>query len=672
MSKKFKLSIIFVVLFLFIFVSISFGYFIYGSRQDLNNIASSDCFKLNFSDGNTINIQSMVPLSEESASNLIPYEFTIKNVCKHDASYSVNIETLNVSTLNEDYVRFKIDDNKSKTLGSITSNDITFYVNDNVKSSKTLISNILLPNEEITHSLRLWVDEESTVEQSAEKYYESKIVVSSTLNNNPYHIITLNDEGITSTVKVIDGEKLQSPNKTKDGYHFEGWYDEDDNKIIIPNNDMTLYARWEYNIIPELYDGMVPVTYNDNNQTVLADTSSDWFNYSSHKWANAVLVEDPSVYLNDDGSIKSDMIGKEVSGITQYYVWIPRYKYQLFSNATNIDNLINNGNTNEQRINIEFIGIDEVNDSTKSQANGYNKGEWYVHPAFTFKNIQLSGIWVAKFEPSHTTLSSSRDSNNLKCSNDVCLNASGLRILPNSEALRYNNISNQFYASRSIENIELFNLNSEQVDTHMMKNMEWGAIAYLTYSRYGRYINKNTCIDSGCEVMNNNTYTTGCAANKMIAASSDSCSNFWNTSNGMKASTTGNQFGIYDMSGGSSEYIMANMMVKNSNNTYSESKSGFTEQPSGEYLDLYDYSQSSIDFLRGRLGDATRETLAAYGNSSGGWYYDNTSFVSDGFPWVRRNGAVDTSIHSGLFNFYRDTGVASNYISFRVVLNKSI
>jgi hypothetical protein len=49
--------------------------------------------------------------------------------------------------------------------------------------------------------------------------------------------------------------------------------------------------------------------------------------------------------------------------------------------------------------------------------------------------------------------------------------------------------------------------NASEIDTHMMKNMEWGAVAYLTSSIYGRYTNATTCIASGCEVWINNTHT---------------------------------------------------------------------------------------------------------------------------------------------------------------------
>ena len=189
------------------------------------------------------------------------------------------------------------------------------------------------------------------------------------------------------------------------------------------------------------------------------------------------------------------------------YVWIPRYKYKLFN--------VNGSNTNSQMIEVEF------EDSTTPKSNGTQNGEWLTHPAFTFGTTELSGIWVGKFESSNST--------------------SDVKIIPNVTSLRSQTVDNMFSASRAIEANSKYGLTSSEVDTHMMKNMEWGAVAYLTNSKYGRYESTGSCISSGCEawINNNQNYTTGCAGDSVSASSSTSC-NAWNTSTGITASTTGN------------------------------------------------------------------------------------------------------------------------------------
>ena len=369
---------------------------------------------------------------------------------------------------------------------------------------------------------------------------------------------------------------------------------------------------------PELYAGLIPVTYDSNNNIVVADISSEWYKYLNHEWANAILIDQSNTaiknkYLNSDGTYKSGTT-VSISDVLQMYVWIPRYRYQLF----NVEGVA----TTEQMINIEF----ESADTPKS--SGTQNSQWLTHPAFTFGDTELNGIWVGKFEPS----------------NDI----SDIKIIPNVSSLlsRTVSFSSMFNASRAIEANAKYGLTSSEVDTHMMKNMEWGAVAYLTSSIYGRYEASGSCISSGCEVWtnNNSNYTTGCAGDSVLAAESTSC-NAWNTATGVNASTTGNIYGIYDMSGGAWEYVMGNLNKEDMNFGSIDSK----------YYDLY----TGTSISDGHLGDATKETQR--------WYGDRALFVDLGFYWFLRGGSRGSS--AGVFNF--DNGM--NYLGFnyswRVVLS---
>ena len=83
-----------------------------------------------------------------------------------------------------------------------------------------------------------------------------------------------------------------------------------------------------------------------------------------------------------------------------------------------------------------------------------------------------------------------------------------------------------------------------------MKNSEWGAVSCLTHSQYGR---------NGHEIYinNNENYVTGIAGDSASANSSKGTTNQYNTEAGQMASTTGNIYGIYDLSGGTCEYVAA-------------------------------------------------------------------------------------------------------------------
>ena len=42
---------------------------------------------------------------------------------------------------------------------------------------------------------------------------------------------------------------------------------------------------------PELYAGLIPITYDSSNNIVVADITSEWYNYNNHEWANAILID---------------------------------------------------------------------------------------------------------------------------------------------------------------------------------------------------------------------------------------------------------------------------------------------------------------------------------------------------------------------------------------------
>ena len=244
-----------------------------------------------------------------------------------------------------------------------------------------------------------------------------------------------------------------------------------------------------------------------------------------------------------------------------------------------------------------------------------------------------------------------------------------------------------FNASRNIENTYASNygIDSTNIDTHMMKNMEWGAVAYLSSSIYGRYTDASTCISSGCETWINNVNTgtgtttgtkygpsiTGCAGSSVsaeIANSMSACANGYSWSGlGVNASTNGNITGIYDMSGGAWEFVMGNMIDGTGN--YYPSSSGLTK-PDVKYFDSYAYSDSAYtDHARGKLGDATKETLKTFGSVTGGWNGDYAVLPNGTSSWFNRGGNYNGGTRAGLFYFLRNYGNANSNGSFRSVLS---
>ncbi len=240
------------------------------------------------------------------------------------------------------------------------------------------------------------------------------------------------------------------------------------------------------------------------------------------------------------------------------------------------------------------------------------------------------------------------------------------------------NVSTMFNATRAVESSSLLGLNENEVDTHMMKDTEWGAVAYLYSSIYGTYIDSNTCIDRGCEVWINNvssngeldgTKYTGCAAQGVstAAVTGTACESGrgWDGA-GVNASTTGNMYGIYDMSGGNWDCTMSVMLQ--SDGTPQIQISRFSSMPDSKYYNTYPYGTSVIEHSRGTIGTATKETLKTVGRYSGGWNEDKSSLVYPSYAWAMRGGRADYTTDAGVFAFHYGSGGGYSSIGFRLVL----
>jgi len=357
--------------------------------------------------------------------------------------------------------------------------------------------------------------------------------------------------------------------------------------------------------VPELFDGLIPIKWDSSNAVVKADvtnpTENVWYNYDAKQWANAVMVSSGTrdTYMNAEAGSTIN-----TSDILAYWVWIPRYRYELFNTGFTTG-------TEPRRINIEF----ESPATEKSE--GSANGEWLTHPAFSFGSeaagyTELNGFWVAKFEPSGAA------------------SAGSLKVLPGVASLRNQTVAVQYSTAQLFSNVAYLTQNGvDNTDAHMMKNMEWGAMAYLSHSIYGR--SEEITINA------NSSYITGGGTGTSYITN-------------ISQSTTGNVYGVYDMSGGSWEYVMGNY-----NKT--TGSSGLTmANIESKYIDIY----TGTTVAYSHLGDATGETA--------GWYGDHAYFVTSSGPWFHRGGDYSYGTIAGAFYFNSYTGEAYAYYSFRPLL----
>ena len=553
-------------------------------------------------------LNNAVPQSDEQGLNNNTYSITLTNTSTIKSYYELSL-------------------NNNCTVGN------SYTVN-----GSSVTANVCIPNNYIKVAVKTNKDEDYTIKNGGnvilKGYLEAKENISFEM------IIWLTEE---------------TPND------YQGQTETGTPRNVIYNGNFKIYTRQLLDSEkpidesgankPVLASNMIPVYYDETNSVWKKsdvsnmDKTNPWYSYNSSgeykgMWANAVTVKDTNrqTYLNATPGTVIPM-----NDITTMWVWIPRFNAVTPSNY--------NGGTadNPGAIDVTFVKQNET-----------------AMNAFTFGNKELSGFWYGKFETSHTTLASSTTNNNLGCTNETCSNANGIIIKPNVKSLRYNNVSNFFFASRSMEQTgNSFGFVSTEVDTHMSKNNEWGAAAYLTQSIYGRCTSSTTCTEVG--INNNSGYITGYGA---PAGSSSSVTNgTYNTSLGKDASTTGTIYGIYDMSGGAYESVMgvsADPSGKPRSGQNSSFNSGFTGMladgttytgiafPDSKYYNLYTGSSYT--------GHALTETK--------NWYSNRAWFVDSSYSWFLRGGYYyDGSTDAGVFDFNHGGGFSGSSSSSRLVIS---
>ena len=612
------------ILLIFMVIGVSYAAYKFSAAGTKENVISTGTISMSYSQNSFIDLKNTYPKTdtyaiatkedkssmefsvsmETSGTKQINYALAITNI---EEGETLKSDKVKIYLEKEGKVVNNFETNKGKTIDSFKNK----YIEGLIDSYAIYQDILTISNKTHHYTLTSWIDESyilpiknetTTTKQTNEETYKFKVKVVGV--DTP---ITIEEK---STVSSLDTSGANAP--------------------VLASN-----------MIPVYYDETSGVwkKADKNNK----DNNNRWYSYESSgeykgMWANAVTVKDTNrqTYLNATPGTTISM-----NDITTMWVWIPRF------NAVTPNN---------------------YNGGTKAKPNAidvtYAKQNEPAIDAFTFGNKELSGFWYGKFETGHATLASNTTKNNLGCTNEICNNANGIIIKPNVTSLQYNNLSNFFFASRSMEQTgNSFGFIKDEVDTHMSKNNEWGAVAYLTQSIYGRCTDSTTCAAVG--INNNKNTITGYGA---PAGSNDSATNgAYNTTLGKDASTTGTIYGIYDMAGGSYEFVMgifADTNGKPRSGYTIGSNSGFTGMlsdgttytgiafPDSKYYNLYTGSSYT--------GHALTETQD--------WYGSFAFFADKSQPCFYRGGGYNMSLSAIIFNFIGSPGGGDKNLSSRFVI----
>ena len=493
---------------------------------------------------------------------------------------------------------------------------------------------------------------------------------------------------------------------------------------------------------PRLTAGMTPIKFTEPTDsakgTVVETTSEDaeWYEYGTEegkkKWANA---------QTEDGSM---------------WVWIPRFAYRVDNTNKTFDIVFLVGTTDQY---YDENGVlqtakrctseDELVDTT----TGYT-----VHPAFTDETAinyrnggwdkEITGIWVAKFEAGYASGNNDAEavaSNvNYTQTNAWVPNVESGKTTENggsseparnwldgeygstTTAIKYPVFQPVTYTMNYINHNDAYNIAKAlssngnpygfngAADTHLMKNSEWGAVAYLSKSEYGLGATDITVNNISLNNSTESVYAvTGCTSNSATSGQrtttietimgSDGTGTTGNTANGgvytwdqltgTTASCTGSIYGIYDLSGGAWERTTGYVANQNGNLSAHGRSIAYDgnnlKTISTKYTTVYPHNSetdkpgitdvandstnlniaSNNNYALNTLiyGDAIRETSTA-GTGNNSWYDDASYFPGLYNPFSVRGGGYSNGSAAGLFYFNRSNGHSNFDNGFRAVV----
>ena len=400
---------------------------------------------------------------------------------------------------------------------------------------------------------------------------------------------------------------------------------------------------------PELVGDMIPVVYNETTKNwKKADINGKWYDYEEQMWANAVTIKDQTKRAQYVAATAGTPILME--DMNTMMVWIPRYSYTI---RNKYGCQLEGGDLPSQAtpgaFDIKFVDKNTT-DMGSGQYTGNTIQNYFTPSSFCWGdtcdtestrkdsgNIELSGIWVSKFKMAGKLGDLTSLPNQMPLisySNTLYLRLSVLFV----------NIKNGINGSNGTT---LYGLSGDY-DTHLLKNTEWGAFAYLSQSKYGKYGNKSfngankEIYFNGSGVTSHNSYDVKTGYSIGSAPTTDDNINnaypYDALGEGTGASTTGTIYGIYDISGGCSECVMGNYgkYIGPYGTADSISHSGFNGYwgnhagsntsgvafPSPRYYNLYN---ANIKYIK---GDATMETV--------NFYNDYQEYPKSDSPWFTR------------------------------------
>ena len=217
MSKKkyIIISVVVILISVLALVGASYALLTISLEGDKEITLKAGILKVDFSEGDSINLINASPMSDKEGLKTTPYIFTVTNTGNINAYYHVSLEEDSNNTLSNSYLKMKLTGSNGYDSGVIRVSDYgvgTFEIRG---------EDVLEPSDEVTYQLWMWLDEDAGNETQG-TIYQSKIVVESyDRESNSPNAPMLDDGMIALTYNGSNWVKADRTNLNNSWYNYD-------------------------------------------------------------------------------------------------------------------------------------------------------------------------------------------------------------------------------------------------------------------------------------------------------------------------------------------------------------------------------------------------------------------------------------------------------------------
>ena len=293
--------------------------------------------KIDFAEGNAINMSNAAPMTDSDGLKSTPYTFTITNGGDINAYYTVSNEEELSNTLDTSYLRMKLTGSDGYDSGIKTVKEL------GTETYKLVDEKLLATGKSVTYELRMWISQDAG-NDIQNKIYKSKIIVNSTSNktldtyclDNGFTklsdcMLVMNNHEQTTDIAKTNIKAKGTPDFSKTATTDEGLFMAEDDegesyyyRGTVKNNYVS-FAGFIWRIIRRNGDGSIRMIYSGKKTSDTGDAVTIGNSVFNSKYWDPTYV---GYKYNEDFSLH------ENNGTTGYTWFTNTQKYNFGTGYT--------------------------------------------------------------------------------------------------------------------------------------------------------------------------------------------------------------------------------------------------------------------------------------------------------------------------------------------------